>query len=68
VTVTVAVKAEVPVMLTDEGETVQDMLRYGFEQDRLTVPVKPASGVMVSVEVPDCPAERFMLDGFSDAL
>jgi len=69
VTVSVAVTGEELVTVTDEGETVQEIPGAFTPQDRLTVPVNPERGAIVSVAVPDCPgAGMLIVVGFADTL
>jgi len=65
--VRVPVTAEVPLTVTVNGETVQ--LAPGGQVPpmlRATGPVNPYRGVMVIVDVPDCPGERVIDGGFAD--
>jgi hypothetical protein len=68
--VNMAVTAAEPVRLSDGGETVQDPPGIAVTpQDRFMAPVNPPRGVMVIVEVPDCPgAEMLMVVGFAETL
>jgi len=69
VTVSVAVAPEEPVRVTDDRENAQPMLVSEGVQPRVTVPVKPATGVMVIVEVPDCPGAGIaMVAGIDETL
>jgi len=65
-----AVAGEEPVKVTDEGETMQVApVGQAPERIRLTVPLKPFKGLMVTVESPDCPgAGIVMLAGFAPRL
>ena len=68
VMVSVLVTAEALLTVTDAGEIVQVApVGQPLPMLRLTVPVKPATGVTVSVDVPDCPgAEMVTGEGFAD--
>jgi len=69
VTVSVAVAPEEAVRFTDDGENAQLMLVSETPQLRVTVPAKPATGVKVTVEVPDWPgAGIVMLVGLDETL
>ena len=69
VTVSVAVAPEGPVTVTDDGENVQPILMSEAPQLKAIDPVKPATGVKVTVEVPDCPgAGIVMLLGLAETL
>jgi len=68
-TVRVAVTGEGPVTVGDDGEIAQVKLGSEGVQLRATVPLNPAKGVKVIVEVPDCPgAGMLMLDGLGEML
>jgi len=73
VRVSVAVTGEELVTVTDEGESAQEIPGPppgpATAQERLTVPVNPERGAIVSVAVPDCPgAGILMVVGFADTL
>jgi len=65
-----AVAGEEPVKVTDEGETVQVApVGQAPERIRLTVPLNPYKGLIVSVEFPDCPGAGMMtVAGFAEML
>ena len=67
-TVKLLVTAEVPLTVTEEGENVQvDRVGQPLATVRLTVPVNAPCGVVVTVEVPDCPGAEMSIEvGFAD--
>ena len=65
-TVSVAVRAEEPVRVATNGEMLQLTPENPVSQDRFIVPLNPFIGVMVTIDVPDCPAAAtVMVAGFA---
>jgi hypothetical protein len=61
--VRVAVTAEGPDRVTEEGDMLQDIPPKLVLQVRATVPVNPPKGVKVIVDVADCPAAEMLTLG-----
>jgi hypothetical protein len=69
VIVSVAVADDEFVRVTEDGDIEHPMLAPGVPQLRATVPVKPATGAIVTKDVPDCPgAAIVMVLGFGETL
>jgi len=50
-----------PVRVTEAGENEHPMLVPGVTQLRTTVPVRPATGAIVTTDVPDCPGAPIVM-------